>query len=358
MNCPNCNNKTFEIYRHENMPYGISLKELEHNIVLNYCTGCGFVFQSSAFSDEYDINIAKLYKSYKITDMYNFPNESYHNLKALNFINEYIENRIDFNVLEIGSNRGDFLYLLKQNNPNINIIGCEPTAFKELKVPTLNAFFNKNLFNTKFDLIILKHTLEHIKNPKLFIKDVFSLLNKNGKVFIEVPNLIYSLNNYIEDFTPDHVNFFSLNTLKSCINKKLLKFDDPEYLYTVFSNENEKKTNDIDSRIEQSFYKYNENYNCLINEIKKVKRVIFYGISNYYLWTFKKLANYIKDKEMFFIDDYLKEDNINNLTKLTNLEDNDLVILCSSNKQIQKKMATNLPKNTLVLYPWEKIEYV
>lgn len=358
MKCPNCRGNTNIIYINKNMPYGIKLKDIKHDVILNKCEDCNFIFQSSSFNNEYDKNISKLYESYNITDMYNFPNRNIHHLKALTFISEYINNEIDFNILEIGSNRGDFLYLLKEKFPKINIIGCEPTQFKELKVPTLNSFFDKDLFNTKFDLIILRHTLEHIKNPKIFIDEVNSLLKDNGKLFIEVPNIIYSLKNNIEDFTPDHVNFFSLKTLKESVGRKILKVDDKEYLYMIFSNQCDNECINEKNDLDILFNNYKKNYDRLLSQIQNYNRIIFYGISNYYLWTYCKLKKYIQDKELFYKDDYLENDYLNNLPKIENFQENDLVILCSSNKLIQEKMATTLPKNIAILYPWEKIENV
>ena len=47
-----------------------------------------------------------------------------------------------------------------------------------------------------------------------------------------------------------------------------------------------------------------------------------------------------------------------NLPKIESFQENHLVILCSSNKLIQEKMASTLPKNIAILFPWEKIENV
>jgi hypothetical protein len=356
VNCPNCKKSAKSVYKNKAMPYGISLKDIKIDIEIEYCVNCGFTFQSSSYNEEYDFNISKLYESYTISNMYNFPNRSITNIKALDFISEDVDNEINFNVLEIGSNRGDFLYLLKEKFPNINILGCEPTNFKELSIPTINAFFDKNLFNTKFDLIILRHTLEHIKNPKLFIEELEYLQKNSSKLFIEVPNIVYSLENFIEDFTPDHVNFFDSSFLINLVNKKVLKLDDREYLYVLFENSKaDEKSEKSSFNLIELFKTYEERVEQLLDKVSRYDRIIFYGISNFYLWTFSKLKDKIKDKEVYFMDDFLKEDKINNLPKLDKLNKNDLVILCSSNKNIQRQMSEKLPKNISILYPWEKI---
>ncbi|MEA2049963.1 MAG: class I SAM-dependent methyltransferase, partial [Campylobacterota bacterium] len=234
--CPVCNSIDIDIvYKNKQMPYGIKLINKFIDIEVAICKTCSFVFQCSSYCEEYDKNIELLYKNYKISDMYNFPNRSIHHLKALNFISSTIQNNIDYNILEIGSNRGDFLYLLKEKFSNINILGCEPTDFKDLFIPTINSFFDKNLFSTKFDLVIIRHTLEHIKYPKVFIKELKYILKEGAFVFVEVPNLIYSLNNFIEDYTPDHVNYFYKDSLDDCFDEyKAIKYDNKEFLYSLF----------------------------------------------------------------------------------------------------------------------------
>jgi SAM-dependent methyltransferase len=343
------------------MPYGIYLQDKNIDLEVALCKECNFVYQSSAYTAQYDINIKKLYASYKIFDMYNFPNRNYHHLKALEFLNGVVKNHLEYNVLEIGSNRGDFLYLLKESYPNINILGCEPTEFKNLKIPTINTFFDKQLFNTKFDLIILRHTLEHIKYPKKIVNEFTSLLKEDGKVFIEVPNIVYSLKNYLEDFTPDHVNYFHTDSLIDVFSKFFLEnYDDKEYIYALFSNRQNKKNIYIKQEIDiKSLFKsFINNINSCINDVCKFKRVIFYGIGNYYLWTFQKMKNYLEDKELFFMDDFKEKDDIYNLPKANLINQDDLVILCSSNTNIQDNMKRKLPKNTKVLVPYKGIESV
>jgi len=366
MTCPICNNSELSIvYENKAMPYGINLKNSIIDLEITFCHKCSFTFQSSAyFNKNYDDEIHKLYKNYKITDMYNFPNRSKFHKKALNFISEDIQDSINYNVLEIGSNRGDFLYLLKEKFPKINVIGCEPTEFDELLVPTINSFFQQNLFNTKFDLIILRHTLEHIKYPIEFIQSLFKILkDQHGKIFIEVPNLLYSIENFIDYFTPDHVNYFSVQTLeKTCKSYNLEKKDDStEFLYTIFSKKPKsqpiKKIKYSQDTILEAFNIYNKKLNKLTMEIKKYDRIIFYGISNFYLWTYSRFKNILDEKELFFMDDNLQNDTLFNLPKVLSFKENDLIILCTSNIEYLEKMKNNLvDKNIKILIPWRGIE--
>ena len=303
MLCPNCNKDNIKlIYKNTGMPYGIFLKYKYIDLEISICRNCSFVFQNSAYSGEYDINIQMLYSNYKILDNYEFPKKDEYHLQALEFLDEFIENKIDYNILEIGSNRGDLLYLLKEKFPKINILGCEPTGFKNLKVLTIQSFFNAKLFSMKFDLIVLRYTLEHIKYPKSFLKEVAKVLKDDGKLYIEVPNLLNSLDEKIEDFTPDHVNYFYLKTLISTVSDlKLEKFYDSPFLYAIFSKNGdfEYKEKDIVD-IENKFQGFQKSIDDIANKLDKYKRVIFYGVGNYYLWVYHRFKNILEQKESFF----------------------------------------------------------
>ena len=49
-------------------------------------------------------------------------------------------------------------------------------------------FSSEKKNQNKYDLIILSHSLEHFKNPKLTLKAVHKLLKKNGFCYILIPN--------------------------------------------------------------------------------------------------------------------------------------------------------------------------
>jgi len=94
------------------------------------------------------------------------------------------------NVLEIGCSSG---FMLDQINKNeVSCFGIEPSnKFSHLlKQKGYKLFDNlTKIKNTsfKFDLIMSFFVMEHIDNSKKFIDDQLILLNKNGKIIIEIP---------------------------------------------------------------------------------------------------------------------------------------------------------------------------
>jgi 2-polyprenyl-3-methyl-5-hydroxy-6-metoxy-1,4-benzoquinol methylase len=57
---------------------------------------------------------------------------------------------------------------------------------KNLKTELINkAFFKK--YNSKIDIVLCSHVLEHTKKPDLVLNKLFNLLKKNGKLVLVVP---------------------------------------------------------------------------------------------------------------------------------------------------------------------------
>lgn len=107
--------------------------------------------------------------------------------KRQNIISRFINNpRI---ILDIGCSNGIFLDLYK----NCETWGVEPSSnykVAELKMhKILNTTFEKaRLPENYFDLIIMNHTLEHVKDGEIVLAKIFRLLKKGGILFIDVPN--------------------------------------------------------------------------------------------------------------------------------------------------------------------------
>jgi 2-polyprenyl-3-methyl-5-hydroxy-6-metoxy-1,4-benzoquinol methylase len=55
--------------------------------------------------------------------------------------------------------------------------------------PRIKTAKNPEDFNKKFDKIFMFHVLEHIEDPVEFLMGLKQMLNENGKIYIEVPNV-------------------------------------------------------------------------------------------------------------------------------------------------------------------------
>ncbi|MCL2492850.1 MAG: class I SAM-dependent methyltransferase [Clostridiales bacterium] len=73
-------------------------------------------------------------------------------------------------------------------------------------------------FFKRYDFIYLLHVLEHISNPYIFLKNAKRMLDKNGLIFIEVPNYNDALKSICEEYNHfsymrAHLSYFKPNVL-------------------------------------------------------------------------------------------------------------------------------------------------
>ena len=152
-----------------------------------------------------------------INDDYDFDYDN--NQNASSRFKEHISNIIDeftkrFNkrtiFVEIGCGNGYFLNELQQNG-FMNVMGYDK-AYKG-SLPYIVPNFLEDANHCLADVIILRHTLEHIKNPKSFLAFLSNIKTPKGKkpdIYIEVPNMNHILEQLLfEDVFYEHVNYFT-----------------------------------------------------------------------------------------------------------------------------------------------------
>jgi 2-polyprenyl-3-methyl-5-hydroxy-6-metoxy-1,4-benzoquinol methylase len=97
------------------------------------------------------------------------------------------------NVLEVGCYMGSMTKILSETFDNVTVIEPSKQCINQLQ----NKFNNVKFINTilenydtdeKYDLIIISHTLEHMENQVLSLKKAYSLLKKDGYIYVIVPN--------------------------------------------------------------------------------------------------------------------------------------------------------------------------
>ena len=131
-------------------------------------------------------------------------------------------------ILEIGSGHGFFLDIMKKNGYDITgfEISKEKRKYskKVTKVPVLDININEKIpTNKSFDIVVLFHTLEHIIDPVILLKNIKKLLKPKGKVLVEVPNcddFHLGLNKFYKEFYWEraHIHYFNPKSLKTMIN--------------------------------------------------------------------------------------------------------------------------------------------
>lgn len=141
------------------------------------------------------------------------------------FIGDWLLKYTDDNskILEIGCHDG---YLLnKFVEKGHSVLGIEPSpmaniAKDEYNLDVIQDFFTKeSCENEDFNFIVMRHVLEHVPDPYNFLLDSFSKLKVGGKMYIEVPNSLWSLeNSFFPEFHIDHISYFTIGSLRTIVS--------------------------------------------------------------------------------------------------------------------------------------------
>lgn len=112
-------------------------------------------------------------------------------------------------VLEVGPNHGVFLNELKKKGARkIYYSELNERSARLLKAKGYMNFDARRFKNITVELIAIFHTLEHIVDPRRFIKNLVSRLSEGGHIYIEVPD--FSLYDEATDsLLFEHVNYFN-----------------------------------------------------------------------------------------------------------------------------------------------------
>lgn len=130
------------------------------------------------------------YKNYHRDSDYNKMELTFNNIfkKRYKLIHKFIKN--PKRVLDIGCSNGVFLDLYH----NSETWGVEPSEsgykIKDLRHKITHEYFEKaKLPLNYFDLVIMNHTLEHVKDANLVLNKIYKILKTNGILFVDVPNV-------------------------------------------------------------------------------------------------------------------------------------------------------------------------
>jgi|TARA_Y100000294_G_C8562935_1_gene339729 SAM-dependent methyltransferase len=138
-------------------------------------------------------------------------------------------------ILDIGSNDGSFLNLVK--NKYSNALGIEPTNSANIAmskgVKTIKRFLNFNLAQkilnkySKFDFIVATNIIAQTNNLDKILQSIKLLLSKKGLLIIEVQYLYDLLaQKGFDSFHPEHIRYYTLSSIiKVLENYKLYVFD-------------------------------------------------------------------------------------------------------------------------------------
>jgi hypothetical protein len=133
-------------------------------------------------------------------------------------------------VIEVGCGKGVFFEMMLKSG--VDCWGFDPT-YEGNNPRIVKEYFSEKTSTRKADVIIMRHTLEHIPNPFSFIHLIAQANGYQGKLFVEVPtfNWIAEKNAFWDVFY-EHCNYFTEQSMAAMFSESVTDvFFGGQYMY-------------------------------------------------------------------------------------------------------------------------------
>lgn len=217
--CPICNNfDDKEIFRKDRYVYSI-------------CRTCSYVYQA----------IRQKRPHYEHLPYCTQPNYEEHSKNRAEYILKFCKNHVERNnrisILDIGCARGGVMKYIKEKLPESSIMGYTLDMNEHQIDPTLRIAYQNiedisEYPNNHYDFIVMSHVVEHLYNPVKAMKNVRSLMYYDSFVYIEVPSFDLGEIRSKSIFSPEHISFFTKNSLTNLLSisgLKVIKMEENKY---------------------------------------------------------------------------------------------------------------------------------
>ena len=221
--CPVCGSRKIRVFYKQpkvaalnNVVYASKSKALnapKGEVDLTNCRNCSFIFNRN-----FNPQLARYTKEYDTSRSYSPVVSEYLNEVANLCVHNFGIKRTK--IVEIGSYDGEFLKLLVKKS-NSSGIGIDPAYEGKKKIG--NTRFINNLFENvdeviESNVLILRHTLEHLSEPLELLRNALKKINFKDelRVVVEVPDFVWiSKKGNYWDVTYEHCNYFTRDSLKN-----------------------------------------------------------------------------------------------------------------------------------------------
>lgn len=183
-----------------------------------FCPQCRHISShlDTSFSKEQlsRITYEELYENFVPTDL--SPSQK----SFTEFVGRWLQRSIPARsrVLEIGSHDGYLLHLIQKQGHTCE--GVEPSPFADFSrekygLSVIKDFFRAEQFEPEsFDVVILRHVIEHLHEPAVLLEEALRSLKIGGLLYVEVPNSYSSLSEcFFPEFHADHISYFTMPSM-------------------------------------------------------------------------------------------------------------------------------------------------
>lgn len=189
-------------------------KKHDTDFTVYQCSSCGLTQAPMQLSDDY-------YDDYYMSQTFSPQLTKYLDELVQQFIDDYAPNRQQ--VIDIGCGDGAFMEPFKKRD--IKVVGIEPSArgrelAQQQGYTVYDGYVTADtvLPGAPYDTFVTRQVLEHVDDLSGFLTGIRNNLTPDAFGIIEVPRLEKALaDNRFYDFFPDHVNYFTTDTLRTVL---------------------------------------------------------------------------------------------------------------------------------------------
>jgi len=237
--CPVCDDRASTPLRHLDLVVPEDF-QLQHSFSINTCNACGAAFHDIRPFAERDA----YYESYTGSGRIAYsvtPDQARLNELTVNFLGHLALSADRPAIADIGCSFGITLMALRQRGYE-NLFAMDPdrSAIRYLEQQgiqgrTGSASTPAPELEGSFDLILLRHVLEHLYAPREAVDNVTHWLKPGGYLYIELPDLSLFQNaapfpGFFYEY--EHINHFSLYSLLNLMrNFELVQFESSSEVY-------------------------------------------------------------------------------------------------------------------------------
>lgn len=194
-----------------------ALKAAKGDIELVFCRSCGHVFNSA-----FEPVRMRYSPRYENSLHYSPAFREYAGGLARRLVTTYDLRNKD--IIEIGCGKGDFLRLLADAGNN-RCLGFDPSfdpyrnglGNRSERFALVQDEYTEKYSSCPADFIVCRQVLEHIAEPRRFLKTIRRAIGDKPQVvvFVEVPNVMFTLKDFgIWDLIYEHCGYFTAASLR------------------------------------------------------------------------------------------------------------------------------------------------
>ncbi len=180
------------------------------------CRGCGFVQLAQTLDAAY-------YEDYLSTVSHSAQMREFQERQAIDFVERF--ELAGKQIVEVGCGDGNYLSYLRQ--AGADAVGIEPSSrcrdlAEERGFTVFLGYVGSNSLipSSPYDGFVARQVLEHVPEPNDFLLGIRKSLLPRAVGLVEVPSLEQAFEgNRFYDFFPDHLNYFSVRTLRYALER-------------------------------------------------------------------------------------------------------------------------------------------